>query len=174
MSDDIRGKSVTDEIARQCVRFEALFKASQIDEMVGNFYAPDAILEGRDLPPQRGREAIHHVFADARAMCHSITIELDGVEVHGDVAFTGITNTNQLANGEIEVHRGIMIWRRFDAGWQVVRDFFFIEEHPFFGGLDPLLGEAARHPQRQAVAARKPGARAKRPVRAGKRKSVSL
>ncbi len=172
MSDEKRAKKVTDEIARQCVRFEALFKASQIDEMVSLFYAPDAILEGRDLPPQRGREAIRHVFADARAMCHSIKIELDGIEVHGDVAFTGITNTNQLASGEIEVHRGIMIWRRFEAGWQVVRDFFFIEEHPLFGGLDPLLGDAPRKSQRRPTTRRKPDTTAKKA--AGKRKPVRL
>ena len=114
-------------LAEKCRSFEALFRAERIPQMVRDFYAVDAVLEGADLPPQHGRDAIERVFTDARASYSAIRINLDPVIVTGDMAYGGITNINIVRDGSEEVHRGVMIWRRIEGGWYVQHDFFFTQ-----------------------------------------------
>lgn len=109
----------------KCEIFEHLFTASRIEEMIEHFYAEDATLEGLDLPAQRGRSAIIKIFAEARSSYREISINLDPVHVHGDIAFGGITNVNVLIDNRTEIHRGQMIWRKIDGEWFVQSDFFF-------------------------------------------------
>lgn len=125
-------EAIRDIISGKCLRFEEMFCASRIEEMVAGFYLPSAVLEGRDLPPQRDHGAIARIFREARDTYESISIELDPLEIHDTVAFGTFTNRNTLPTGEVEIHRGIMIWRKIQADWLVARDFFFAEGDPLF------------------------------------------
>jgi ketosteroid isomerase-like protein len=130
-------QDVQERLIGKCRAFEALFKADRIHEMVEQFYAEDAVLEGAELPPRRGRAAIERVFDDARETYSAIRINLDPVIVAGDVAYGGITNINMLDDGTREVHRGVMIWRCVEGSWLVQRDFFFMQRDEF--GIEDLL-----------------------------------
>ncbi|MFT4025641.1 MAG: hypothetical protein QM676_02395 [Novosphingobium sp.] len=116
-----------DRIIDKCVHFEALFAEARILELTRMFYHATAVLEGRDLPPQVGHDAISKVFIEASYNYAGISILLDDIEIVDTVAYGSITNSNTLKNGATEVHRGVLIWRKFGNDWFVVRDFFFAE-----------------------------------------------
>lgn len=150
--------TVEQRIAAKCRQFESRFRARQISAMVQDYYAPEAIMEGRDLPAQLGHEAIIHVFMEAREVCHSIRIDMDPITVIGEVAFGNITNRNTMLNGDVEIHRVLTIWQERNGDWFVLRDFFFSEQNLSFGdvGIDPIeekidprLATAMREHQRQ-------------------------
>ena len=122
---------------RKCLRFEQLFAANRIREMVEDFYCEDATLEGPELSPRHGWDAIEDAFLDARASYRSIVINLDPVSVAGEIAFGGIANVNITNNGLREVHRGMMIWRRIGDAWFVQADFFFAQRDEL-GLAEPL------------------------------------
>lgn len=121
-----RAEARADEvIALKCAQFGQMFRAGRIEEMVAQFYTEDAILEGQNLSPQRGRKAIEQVFEEARGVTKSITIDHEPPAVAGDIAYGNISNTNHMVDGTLEVHRGLMIWRNVGGSWFVERDFFF-------------------------------------------------
>lgn len=104
--------------------------------MVREFYLADAVMEGRELPAQVGHEAITRIFAEAREAYSVIEIELDPITVIGSVAFGNITNRNTLTSGEIEIHRGLMIWQEVAGDWFVSRDFFFAERDLLISAME--------------------------------------
>lgn len=130
--------AVEQRVMAKCRQFETRFRARQIAAMVREFYLPDAIMEGRELPAQIGHEAITRIFMEARAACGSITIEMEPLTVIGTVAFGNITNHNALLSGFIEIHRVLMIWEERDGDWFVSRDFFFAEQGLMLSELDVL------------------------------------
>jgi len=128
--------AVEQRLIAKCRKFEARFRARQIAAMVREFYLPDAIMEGRELPAQVGHQAITRIFREVREACNSITIEMDSVTVIGKVAFGNITNHNALLSGFVEIHRVLMIWEERDGDWFVSRDFFFAEQGLMLSELD--------------------------------------
>lgn len=129
-----------EQIFRKCREFEDSFQVGSIKDMVRKFYHSDAILEGRDLPAQLGHDAITSVFQEARISCDKISINLDPILIVGDVAFGSIRNSNWLNTGEVETHRGLMVWLKKDEEWRVIRDFFFTEGYPIFDSIPLVLG----------------------------------
>lgn len=118
--------SVDQIVAEKCGLFAELFRSGQIDRLVEVFYTPDAVLEGQDLLPQRGRRAIAAVFKDVRSVYAEIIIDQhEPVVASGDLAYGNVSNTNICVDGSLEVHRGLMVWRRVEGSWFVERDFFF-------------------------------------------------
>lgn len=109
----------------KCGKFSELYRAGRIAEMVAFFYAKDAVLEGPGLAPHVGRGAIEVIFEEVRHACGSIDIQLDPVVITAELAYGCQTNINMRDDGELEIHRGLMIWRRIDDDWFVVHDFFF-------------------------------------------------
>ena len=124
-----RDEEVAELLTGKCRQFERRFRDRRIEELVADFYLPDGVLEGRDMPPHAGHEALRSILLDAREVYSMIEIDLDPVTVVGSVAFGSFTNRNILPDEEIEIHRGIMIWREVDGSWRVARDFFFAEDH---------------------------------------------
>ncbi len=142
--------SVEQRVLAKCRQFEARFRSRQIATMVREFYSPDAIMEGRDLPAQIGHEAITRIFMEAREACGSISIEMEPLTVVGQVAFGNITNHNALLSGFVEIHRVLMIWEEKDGDWFVSRDFFFAEQDLMLGELDVLPRGDRIEPRRPA------------------------
>lgn len=128
--------AASDAIAHKYCRFEEMFAAREIVPMVELLYASSAVLEGRDLPKRSGVAAISRIFADARKVCASIVIELDALEVANGTAYCSITNRNHVRDGDVDIHRGLMIWRLIDGEWMVVRDVFFADGNPLRSALD--------------------------------------
>lgn len=126
----VTSHAVQERLAEKCGRFSDLFRDNRILEMVREFYAEDAALEGPQLPSQNGRQAIADVYALARSSYSSVTINLDPVRVYGNTAYGTFTNTNELVGFGEETHRGLMIWRHIDGDWYVQSDFFFAMEEP--------------------------------------------
>ena len=145
---------VEQQIIAKCQLFETRFRARQIAAMVREFYLPDAIMEGRDMPAQVGHEAITQIFKQAREACSSISIEAEPITVIGKVAFGNITNHNVLLAGSIEIHRVLMIWEERDGDWFVSRDFFFAEPDLMLSELD-VLPRSDRIDRRRPAKARK-------------------
>ncbi|WP_232476061.1 Cif family virulence factor [Flavisphingomonas formosensis] len=141
---------VEQRVTAKCRLFEARFRARQIAAMVREFYLPEAVMEGRELPAQVGHEAITRIFMEAREACSSITIEMDPITVIGKVAFGNITNHNALSSGFVEIHRVLMIWEERDGDWFVSRDFFFAEQGLMLSELDVL-------PRSDRIEHRRPG-----------------
>ena len=129
---------VEQRVIAKCRQFETHFRARQIATMVREFYLPDAVMEGRELPAQVGHEAITRIFLEAREACSSISIEAEAITVIGKVAFGNITNHNVLLAGPVEIHRVLMIWEEKDGDWFVSRDFFFAEPDVMLSELDVL------------------------------------
>ena len=129
---------VEERVVAKCREFETRFRKRQIATMVREFYLPDAVMEGRDMPAQVGHEAITRIFMQARESCSSISIEAEPIRVIGQVAFGNITNQNVLINGSVEIHRVLMIWEEQDGDWFVARDFFFAEPDLMLSELDVL------------------------------------
>lgn len=112
-------------VAAKCELFAQLFRSGRIDELVEVFYTTDAVLEGQGLLPQRGRQAIAAAFKEARGVYAEISIHRhENVRVSGDLAYSNVSNTNVCIDGSLEMHRGLMIWRRVEDSWLVERDFF--------------------------------------------------
>ena len=130
--------AVEQRVTAKCRQFETRFRARQIATMVREFYLPEAIMEGRELPAQVGHEAITRIFMEAREACSSITIDMEPITVVGKVAFGNITNHNALLSGIVEIHRVLMIWEEKDGDWFVSRDFFFAEQGLLLSELDVL------------------------------------
>ena len=126
--------SAKEIIKVKCTLFGQMFESGQIAEMVALFYTPDAVLEGQNLPPQRGRAAIAAVFEEATRFYRTITIEHEPPVVYGEIAFGSISNTNVLMDGSMELHRGLMIWKLVDESWFVERDCFFGMETAILSG----------------------------------------
>lgn len=145
-------ENVEQRLIEKCQQFETRFRARQIATMVREFYLPDAVMEGRDMPAQVGHEAITQIFLDAREACSSISIEAEPVTIIGKVAFGNITNHNVLLAGSIEIHRVLMIWEERDGDWFVSRDFFFAEPDLMLSELDVL----PRADRRRMAKGRKP------------------
>ncbi|MBO9378157.1 hypothetical protein GG804_15405 [Sphingomonas histidinilytica] len=139
--------AVARRVAEKCRQFENRFRAGQLAVMVQEFYLPDAIMEGRELPAQIGHEAITRLFIEVREVCRSIEIEIDPITVIGPVAFGNITNRNTLMTGDVEIHRVLMIWQEKDGDWFVSRDFFFAEQGLLLSELD-LVPLVERRPAR--------------------------
>jgi len=118
-------------------------------------------MEGRELPAQAGHEAITRIFMEAREACDAITIEMDPITVVGAVAFGNITNRNTLLNGDVEIHRVLMIWQKDDDDWFVSRDFFFAEQ-----GL--LLSELDIVPRSDKISQRRPSRNRRAPASVAK------
>lgn len=129
---------VEQRVIAKCRQFETRFHARQIATMVREFYLPDAVMEGRELPAEVGHEAIIRIFMEAREACSSISIQAEPITVVGKVAFGNITNQNALLTGSIEIHRVLMIWEERDGDWFVSRDFFFPEPNLMLSGPDVL------------------------------------
>lgn len=148
-------EAVSQRVASKCRQFESRFRAKRIPAMVRDFYLPDAVMEGRDLPAQVGHKAITRIFTEARSACCRIDIELDALTVVGKVAFGNITNRNTLTSGEIEIHRVLMIWQEVDGDWFVSRDFFFAEQDLLLTELEfaPSIDEidTMRIPRRRGM-----------------------
>ncbi|MBD3760219.1 hypothetical protein O4H52_15345 [Sphingomonadaceae bacterium G21617-S1] len=145
---------VEQRLTAKCRQFETRFRARQIAAMVREFYLPDAVMEGRELPAQVGHEAITRIFMEAREACTSITIEMEPISVIGKVAFGNITNHNALLSGFIEIHRVLMIWEEKDGDWFVSRDFFFAEQGLMLSELD-VLPRGDRIEQRRPARSRR-------------------
>ena len=145
---------VEQQVIAKCRQFETRFRARQIATMVREFYLPDAVMEGRELPAQVGHEAITRIFLEAREACSSISIEAEAITVIGKVAFGNITNHNVLLAGSIEIHRVLMIWEERDGDWFVSRDFFFAEPDLMLSELD-VLPRSDRIDRRRPAKARK-------------------
>lgn len=145
-------ENVEQRLIEKCQQFETRFRTRQIATMVREFYLPDAVMEGRDMPAQVGHEAITQIFLDAREACSSISIEAEPVTIIGKVAFGNITNHNVLLAGSIEIHRVLMIWEERDGDWFVSRDFFFAEPDLMLSELDVL----PRADRRRLAKGRKP------------------
>ncbi|MES1983968.1 MAG: hypothetical protein V4461_03340 [Pseudomonadota bacterium] len=145
-------ENVEQRLIEKCQQFETRFRTRQIATMVREFYLPDAVMEGRDMPAQVGHEAITQIFLDAREACSSISIEAEPVTIIGKVAFGNITNHNVLLAGSIEIHRVLMIWEERDGDWFVSRDFFFAEPDLMLSELDVL----PRADRRRMAKGRKP------------------
>lgn len=109
----------------KAARFAELFEAGNIGEMVDLFYSEDAVLEGPGTAPQIGREPIKAVFEEVRNSCSAIRIQLDPIIIGSELAYGCQTNINTRIDGEVEIHRGLMVWRRVGDEWFVVQDFFF-------------------------------------------------
>ena len=85
------------------------------------------MLEGPGTSPQSGREAITAIYEEVRHSCCAISIQLDPVTVGAELAYGCQTNSNTRVDGEVEIHRGLMIWRCINDEWFVVHDFFFTD-----------------------------------------------
>ena len=140
-------KALSDLLSKKCAQFGRDFKAGRIEEMTNAFYHPEAVMEGRDMPAEKGRLAISRVFQEARDVYSALVIELEEVTQIGDVAFANFTNRNTIVTGGLDIHRGLMIWTRSDDDWFVIRDFFFAEEAPLLEpvALYPVGGRAFTH-----------------------------
>ena len=134
---------LTKLLRKKCATFGKDFKAGRIKEMIDRFYHPEAVMEGRDLPAQEGREAICRIFEEALDVYSSLTIELEDVKLIGDVAFGNFTNRNAIIGGGEDIHRGLLIWRKDGDEWLAVRDFFFAEGDPLFNSI-PLYPSAGQ------------------------------
>lgn len=105
--------------------FERMFEAGAIEELVGDFYTDNAVVEGYGMPPQVGKAAITAAFSGARdAGLARIKVNADRPALPGDgLAYQFITNDNFFSHG-IEVHRAIIVWRNTVDGWKCEVDFF--------------------------------------------------
>lgn len=107
--------------------FCEMFDANRVDELVDNFYTEDAVVEGPGLPVQKGLAAIKAIFGEARKSYKGIEIAMDPL-VHPDenLAYGFITNRNIRNDGEVEIHRAHIVWRKVGDQWRCQTDFFFI------------------------------------------------
>lgn len=140
---------LTDRLRKKCQRFGEDFAAGRISEMTSRFYHADAVMEGRELPAEKGHQAIARIFAEAREVYSALAIELDSVTQIGDVAFGNFTNRNSIIGGGEDIHRGLMVWVRVNEEWLVARDFFFADGDPLFNSVPhyPLGGTIASPPR---------------------------
>lgn len=120
-------EATQDIFQAKCDVVARLFEAGAITELVSMFYAPTAILEGKGLPPQCGLSAITQTYQDVRRLYPSMRIELDPVTVVGNVAFGTQKNLNLRIDGQLENHRGLMVWHKIEGEWRIVMDFFYTD-----------------------------------------------
>ena len=125
-SDRVNGQQ--SRFQAKCDRVARLFSAGLIDELVSIFYATNAVLEGKGLPPQIGIPAIAKTFKDVRTLYRSMEINLDIVTIVGTVAYGTQTNFNTRIDGHVENHRGLIIWQNINHDWLVVSDFFYTDQ----------------------------------------------
>ena len=109
--------------------FQDMFAAGKIGELVDDFYTDDAVVEGTGMPPIVGKAAIAEGFIAARKVYESITIEMEPIRYScADLAYGCITNANKRVEGETEIHRAAIVWRRIGGKWRCQVDFFYIRE----------------------------------------------
>lgn len=106
------------------------FTATQNDSAIGELYAEDAVLMPPNQPRQVGRAAIRQFWAGLWVIKPTVHFTTDKVvsSEAGDVAVEEGTFTLSYAGADgkpiDDTGKYIVIWRKTDKGWKVVRDIF--------------------------------------------------
>jgi ketosteroid isomerase-like protein len=106
------------------------FIAARNDSAIGELYAADGVLMPPNQPRVAGKDAIRAWFAGMWAISPKMVITTTQVVPSdaGDVAIEEGTFALEFAGADgrpiNDTGKYLVIWRKTDAGWKVVRDIF--------------------------------------------------
>lgn len=104
--------------------FSRNLRAGNIDAMVDNFYAPDAVVMPPNAPAFRGRDNIKQLFKALAASGQTdVTLTSDNVMQSCDMA-TEIGHYDVRGTATHEPGKYVVTWKRIDGQWRAVADIF--------------------------------------------------